>query len=436
MMKYTTFKNSVRNSPLAVDSFWALVGNVASRGLGLLGAILVARILGKHVYGEYGMIRNTLISIAIFSTFGLGYTATKYVANYRIDFKEKIRSFCRYSVRCTLIVSGAMGVSLLLTSNYVASELLNAPSLSNSLRFVAVWIVFNALTTTQIGILSGFGFFKQMAKINTIVGVVTFLSTFILTYYYQLQGALVALVISQVINWILNYYALESELSKPEYQSTQEVQFKSILLFSLPITLQEGLYSITSWLGYLLLIRLSSYGELGLYSAAMQWSAVILFIPGILRNVILSHMSNSNGSSGYQSKILKPMLLVSFVSTVFPFLIILAGSKYIGALYGSTFNDLHGVLSVSVLTTIFTSMSNVYVQAYMAVGDNWTMLLFRFIRDVGILMLAYVFILRTNNQHGALILSYCSLLMNILFLSACWMFYPKQVPQQTDKFLN
>lgn len=43
---------------------------------------MIARFLGKELYGEYGTIKTTLTYIAIVSTFGFGYTATKYIAEY------------------------------------------------------------------------------------------------------------------------------------------------------------------------------------------------------------------------------------------------------------------------------------------------------------------------------------------------------------------
>lgn len=65
------------------DSFWALLGSVLAKGMTLVGAIVVARFLGKEIFGEYGTIRSTLMNIAIFSTFGLGYTATKFIAEHK-----------------------------------------------------------------------------------------------------------------------------------------------------------------------------------------------------------------------------------------------------------------------------------------------------------------------------------------------------------------
>lgn len=422
-MDINQIKDKILHSRLAKDSFWALVGSLSVRGLSLLAAIVVARFLGKDSYGEYGMIRNTLISIAMFSTFGLGYTATKYVADYKVNKPEKLRFFCKNAVLITLIVSGVMALFLFVFSKYIATTILEAPNLDVSLKYVAAWVVFNALTTTQIGILSGFGEFKKMAKINTVVGVFTFVSSVGLTYFFGLEGALIALVLSQLLNWYLNHVVVKDYIPKKEHTEDNKMLLKEILLFSFPIALQEALYSATSWMSYLLLIKLTSYGELGLYSAAMQWSAVILFIPAILRNVVLSHMSQASDDTSKHNSILKQMLMINFVSTLIPFLIIYLLSDYITGFYGNTFKGLKEILNISVFTTIFVCLSNVYVQAYMSKGKNWLMLWLRFFRDSGIILLTFWLITNGYKENGAQMLAWSSLIMSGMFLAVIAMYY-------------
>ena len=201
-------KKRAFQSRLLNDSFWVLFGNSFGKGLALAAGIVVARFLGKEMYGEYGMIRNTLVSIAVFSTFGLGFTATKYVSENKINNAENTSAILYYARNITLVVSGIMATGLFLGAKFVAVQILESPHLTIPLRVTSVWIVFNAVTTTQIGVLAGFGSFKEMSRVNIIVGITTLISSFIFTYYWELIGALTALLLSQVLNWYLNYLLL------------------------------------------------------------------------------------------------------------------------------------------------------------------------------------------------------------------------------------
>jgi O-antigen/teichoic acid export membrane protein len=74
---------------LLTGAFWNTLGGVASRGLNIFVVVLIARILGKKSFGEYTIILNTMIMFQVFAEFGLGLTATKYVAQFRYAEPEK-----------------------------------------------------------------------------------------------------------------------------------------------------------------------------------------------------------------------------------------------------------------------------------------------------------------------------------------------------------
>ena len=59
----------LQKSALFKDSMWSLIGSTIGRGLSLVAGILVARFLGKDIYGEYGIIKTTLVYIEIFFSF-------------------------------------------------------------------------------------------------------------------------------------------------------------------------------------------------------------------------------------------------------------------------------------------------------------------------------------------------------------------------------
>ncbi|MCM4155370.1 hypothetical protein DHD80_05060 [Gramella sp. AN32] len=407
------------------DSFWALLGNVLAKGMALVGAMVVARFLGKEVYGEYGTIRSTLMNIAIFSTFGLGYTATKYIAQCKKDRPEFLKTIAFYTMKISLVVSGTMAIALFFLAEYVAVILLEASHLTTPLRFVAVWVIFNSLTTAQIGILAGFSAFKPMARISMYIGFFAFSSSVLLTYFWNLNGALLALLFTQILNWYLNYREVQKHIPKDGTISKDKSFLKELLNFSFPVALQEALYSLTSWLMILILIKLSNYGEVGLYSAAMQWGAILLFIPGILRNVILTHLSGISNDSKKHDRVLKQTLLINFSATFIPFIIIYILKDWIVGFYGTSFkNGLEDILSISLFTVIFVSLSNVYAQAYLSKSKNWLMFGFRFFRDLSILLIT-IFLIRNTILVGAKALVLSSLINQIVFLFLISIIYHK-----------
>lgn len=430
MSKLSDIISRLKRSKLFNDSLWALLGSATGKGLSLFAGIVVARLLGSEVYGEYGTIRNTLLMIAIFSTLGLGYSATKYIAESKESGNDKrIQETHKIASTTTYIFSGLMALLLIIYANQV-SIWINAPHLSGVLRLSAIAIIFNAVNTTQTGELAGFGAYKALAKNNTIAGVATFALSIGLTYLWGFNGAIISLVLSLLLNALLNRVTISQCIPKNSVDTKIDRKYvKEIINFSLPIALQESLYSITNWLGIFILIKLSGYSELGLYSAAMQWMAVILFIPGALRNVALSHFAANNKNRQQTNNILKKLLLINFISTFTPFVVIAIISGLITTLYGSSFNGLQPVLIVSIISAIVCSLTNVITQEFMSRGKNWFLFLSRFARDVGALTIAYITLHHTSN--GALVMtsSYC--ILQIVYLVILISKYIKTIKYET-----
>jgi len=264
-----------------------------------------------------------------------------------------------------------------------------------------------------------------MAKINAILGVVTFLLTVIFTYLFSLTGALFALLLIQVLNCFLNYRLTDRLLV--DYKNTKvykdKVFLKEMLIFSFPISLQEGFYALTSWLISMILIKYSNYGEFGMYSAALQWSMIILFIPAIMRNVILSHLAQYVNNADKFDRTLKLTIFINLITTLIPVLIIFMFSDTIALIYGENYNGLGTLINIAVFSTIFISISNVLSQVYMSKGLNWIMLSFRLVRDFGIIGLFFIIDGYGFLESAAQSLLFSILFLNVLFMIIMWVYY-------------
>lgn len=429
MIKYMytilDLKKRALNSRLLNDSFWVLFGNSVGKGLALAAGIVVARLLGKETFGEYGMIRNTLVSTAVFSTFGLGFTATKYVSENKKDNTDNISAILYYARNITLIVSGIMAIGLLIGAKFVAVQILESPHLTVPLRVTSVWIVFNAVTTTQIGVLAGFSSFKEMSRVNIKVGVTTFVSSFVFTYYWDLIGALIALLLSQVLNWYLNYLLIIRVVPRPAagLHKNQSL-LKDILKFSFPIALLEGIEAGAAWIISLLLIKLASYAELGMFNAAIQWYAIINFIPAILRNVFLTHFSSSHTNQLKHDNVLKKALLINFISVSSLIILIYIFLNQIALIYGASFSGLDKLIRLAVLIALLVSLCGVFIQAFYSKGKNWLVLILTTLKSLGIMALSF-YLLKKHSDKGAIVVIYSALTFNFFFLLSLFLSYLK-----------
>lgn len=392
----------LRQSRLAHDSLWAVFGNGLGYGLLLLAGIFIARRLGNDIYGEYGLVKTTMIYIAGFATFGLGISSTKYIANALSADPASVRSLARDAIQITLCFSLALAIALAAAAAPIAS-LLDTPSLTGTFRVLAAIIVLKALNTTQNGVLAGFGDFRHIAANSVASGALMLISCIPLTIFFGLDGAFASLLASQALNTLLNQMSLHKRLRGIKVQDHTETSYKRELIrFSFPIALQELNYTICSWGGIALLTRLSSVGQVGIYTAVAQWNGVITFIPGLLYNVILSHLSGTANDPKSHRRTLKTMLGVNFISTLFPFIVVFALAGWIAGFYGPTFNGMADVLRIMTFATIFSACSTVLYSELISRGHNWLSFSCRIVQEGTLFLVGWILLLHWTSQSGAI----------------------------------
>ena len=351
--------------------------------------------------------------MATFSTLAFGNTTTKFIADYIQKDLSSVKSIIRSSVLIVFLFSLSMCLLLFLLSDFIA-RFVNEPQLSASFKFLGVLIVFRALNTLGAGLLGGFKDFRQVGIDNIIAGVSMFVLCIPLTKIFNLSGAYISLLSSQICLCVLNIYYVYCHQKKIESYSPKKYG-KVLLLFSFPFAISEFVYTITSWGNSLVLTKFSSLGELGLYTACLQWNSIILFMPGLLGNVILSYLSTSaSGNTLAHHQLLKRMILVNLLSILIPLLIVCLAANNIAQYYGSTFKGIDSIMRVAIWSTVFTCMTRVFESNLMSVGRRWTAFIMSSSYYVTSLVLSTLLLYFTDGVNAAMNLSYLSIITNVL----------------------
>ena len=155
----------------------------------------------------------------------------------------------------------------------------------------------------------------------------------------------------------------------------------------------------------LLITKYATIGEVGLYSAATQWGAIILFIPTLLQSVILSYLSGLTQNEHSHNRILWRMMSVNLVCSILPFLGILALSGIITSFYGNSFTGLRIVINVYAFAAIPICLTSVLQADLLSKGHNRMLFLLRTIRDIVIVGVVFCLFSSHPEQSTALNLS-------------------------------
>lgn len=403
-MRFPIKLYKINDSKFVKDSFWAVFGNGIGYALLLLSGILIARIIGKELYGEYGIVKSTMFIMAVFATFGLGDTSTKFVAEYLQKKPTDVPSIIVSCIKITLAFSIFICTLLVVFAGPI-STFVNEPRLANPFRFLGIIIVFRAIGSVCAGLLGGIKSYKRLGINNIISGASMLALSIPLTLLWGLKGALLSLTFSQFLLGFLNFISIRHCIPKTISQSDSRYT-KSIIIFSFPFALKELAFTVSQWGIPLLVTKYASLGELGMYTACSQWNAIILFMPSLLGNVILSYLSTTAADNDNSHRVLiKRMLLINLVSTVIPLVIVFLASPYIERYYGPTFIGMSKVLSVLVVSTIFMCLSRVFHSNLMSEGRKWTAFLISGTYDMLLVVLTFILLKITDGTDAAMNLS-------------------------------
>jgi len=362
---------------LAKGTFWSLAGAVISKGLGILASIVVARTLGKVGFGELGIIHSTVALFQLFAGFGLGLTATKYVAEYRKSDPERAGRIIGLSWVVTAVTGGTCAILLAVLAPWLAAHALTAPHLSGLLRITAIALFFSALNAAQNGALSGFEAFKTIATRNLIAGVFTFPIMVIGVLLAGLKGAVWATVVSCAATWFICHLAVRKEARRFNVPLTFSGCLQELPLiwkFSLPAVFSGMMVTPVNWVCSALLVNQpDGYEEMGIFNAANQWYHLALFLPTMLGSVILPILSERLGQNQTrQSGRLLMLAMKINALLVFPIVLLACFvSPYIMALYGESFRSGWPTLVLVLLTAGLLSVQTPVGQTIAASGRMW-----------------------------------------------------------------
>lgn len=362
---------------LAKGAFWSMIGALISRGLMLVASITVARILGKLGFGELGMVQSTIGMFSAFAGFGLGITATKYVAEYRKTDPAKAGQIIGLSGIVAIITGGLMAISLLVIAPWLAIHTLNLPQLGGVLRLGAIILFFGALNGAQTGALAGFEAFKTIAQVNLFVGLISFPILICGAYFGGLTGTVWALATNLFFNWLLNHLALRKEAHRyavPFTLRNCSYAFPILWKYSLPAFLGAAMVGPMNWACNALLVnRPNGYEEMGILNASYQWDAILLFLPGLLGQVMLPVISERFGQNETK-QVMKTMILSVKTNAllVIPFVFLVCFiSPFIMGLYGDGFKSGWLTLNIILVSTSLLAIQIPIGQIIAASGKMW-----------------------------------------------------------------
>ena len=409
----------------AFDRFrWLVLGNAVSIMISALATILLARIMGPEIYGNYTIALVLPSSLNVIADIGINSAIIYYISSYRGD-ERFIGTYFRTGLILAVLWSALIVSMLVITSSIVAQSLFHRDNLSDLLKVSSLIILSSAGSSICIGALISL----QRQKIIGIYLILMsiFRNSLSLVLFLKMNNVFVA-ILGQVIGYLLSSIALiiYTIRSTPGGNFDREV-IRIILSYGAPYAV--GLFVLSLCVQFYNIIAAMSFDDFtyGNFSVAWFIFTGVMTIPNSLSKSLFPSISES----GIKSKFSVATVFnssVKFASSLLLYMWITLGGAsnvIISLIYGSRYTlagnifillsvvFVFGIIGWGVINPLLLSLKKTKVLAAINISSVLISLLF----------LNYVFLPMFASDIWAIPLAFAMLhglatIMGLIYLKA------------------
>lgn len=280
---------------MTTGAVWSILGAGFASGFTMLSNIACARLLGAVIFGEMAIVLSTTNLFTSLFTAGMGMTATRYVAEKRDTEPAGAGAVVGLSWAVSIIVGVAAMLIVILCAPILSRQVLGKATLAEPLSLGAVAMLFAALNGSQVGTLSGFEAFRQVAIGNLIRGIGLMILMPLGAIYGGLNGVFFGYAAAAAITTIYYQAAVRRECRAKDITISyrfRRAEFRLLSHFMLPVLITTLSFTPAAWWSNVLLATRSGYAEAGIFNAALHWQLFILFFSTAVSNIGLPILSN------------------------------------------------------------------------------------------------------------------------------------------------
>jgi len=304
--------NNVLFKVASLNSASVLVRIIA----GFFTSKAIAIYIGPEGMALIGNLRNFLTSVQSFATLGLYNGVVKYVAEFKsntIELSKLISTvyyfgFITTTIVCFLVYFNAEYLNSLVFLTYSKYTYI--------FKILALAIPFYSLNMLTFAIMNGYSKYRMLLIINMIGQVLGLCITLVLIYQNNLDGALISVVISPSIIFLITFVGIMNQRSLVSLIKADNISFDfmkklsaySVMALVSAIALPLVMINIRNYIGDHVGLQ-----EAGFWEAMNRISTYyLMFVNSLMTLYILPRFSEINSAKEFRAEVF------SFYKTIMP----------------------------------------------------------------------------------------------------------------------
>lgn len=363
-------------SNLIKGGAWLTLANVVSKLASALVLPVLARLLGPEALGIYSIVFSLAQSAQSFSSVGADIAMHRNGAQYKTIGTEAVGRLFGVGLALICLVSAVTGLGIWLFREPLAQHWLGQPNVTPWLGAAAILIVVQPFSNIPLLFLASLQDFRAYALRTSVEMIVTSAFTALLAWKWGLYGAILGLVIAEIVQIPWSYFVAKPVLKARGIRLRFDrfwQESRSILKFGFPYYFGNTL--LGSLVGLPLMGLVSQYGgleELGYLRVAQSMASLIGFIPSAIAPAAISYLSASSVGDQESHQYLKSVHLRSvWILLLIPICsVCLLIPNILNILYGSAYQEANILSVLSLWISLLVGVTSVLVQYLLAEGHT------------------------------------------------------------------
>lgn len=340
---------------------------------GFIANKVIAIYTGPNGIAMIGAFNNFINIVLTFSNGAINTGVVKYTSEYESD-NEKLKLLFATSFKISLYCSVIVGLFLIIFEQFLSNLIFANPIYSNPIKFFGVSLIFYSLNSLINSILNGKKNLKIYTVINIIGSIISLIFTLILVYFFKINGALYALVLSQSIVFFisifliskLTWYKIDLLKVKINFEILKKLSNYSLMAIVSTLTVPISQIYLRN-----MLISTNGIQAAGIWQGLMRISdGYLLIITTALVTYYLPKLSSLNSNEELRSEVIFGYKLI--LPSVFITSIIIYTLRFyiIKTLYTTEFLEMSDLFIYQLIGDFFKIAS--WILAYLMLAKSMT----------------------------------------------------------------
>lgn len=266
---------------MAKGAIWTLSGSIVNRGLGLLGTILVARLLGAEQFGVAGVIQQLVSTVGGFIGLGIGGATTQFLAAALVSDRKRAGRVLGVSFGWAWGSAFVGSLGIVIFSDRITGHLIHGVA-SELIISLSCWLLAaSLLAQSQTGALMGFEKFSSIAFGNAISGLLSIPAQYVLVRILGIPGFIAGVALGETIRWLVGSYNLRIVMraNGVHFEQGRVSEFREMLCYAIPNTFSGAMVGSATFFCSLIIGKTGAgFGDVGIYNAAQQFRMILTFV--------------------------------------------------------------------------------------------------------------------------------------------------------------